>query len=166
MTARGLDLGLTWLEPASVIWLAESFLSQWFQLVLVQEIKLRKLFSYTGSYKNIITLKHTRASSHKINPQLLTRQSTSENCRWTQRKKIVRITFVGGWHSTIKAGSLPAAWRTCLWQRQIGMFLTSIHLDCLMMCTHTHWPKSNCVSKLLMDVRAASSTMRDVPDKS
>lgn len=38
----------------------------------------------------------------------------------------------------------------------------------LMMCIHTYtdWPKSNCVSKVLIDVGTTSSTMRDVTDKS
>lgn len=33
-----------------------------------------------------------------------------------------------------------------------------------MICMHTRsrWPKSNCVSKVLIDVRTTSSTMRDV----
>lgn len=61
-------------------------------------------------------------------------------------------------------------------QTILCLSLTSIHLgwpdDVCVHCRHSHththisWPKSNCVSKVLMDVGTASSTMRDATDKS
>lgn len=77
---------------------------------------------------------------------------------------------------TIKAGLLPAAWslEDFYLAETDRHRLFCVHLSHpsiwtgLMMCTHTYtdWPKSNCVSKVLMDAGTTSSTMRDVTDKS
>lgn len=134
----------------------------------------------------IIILQQVRASSYQISPGTHSLSTLPANTAGVTLLTVYQAApsgkrlchsknpwdhyiSVARWHGRVKAGG------TCIWQRWIGtsysVLLASIHLGWpddshTHLYTHKHtlvWPKSNGVSKVLMDVW--TSTTRDAADE-